>query len=80
MGLQSWMVLLVIIIIFVLVMITETVLENNSRYYNCYVERRYRGKADGFKCKGVSDGSKCPKCPYYKKYWRDKDGSSKESL
>lgn len=73
MAINSWLVLLGIILVFAIVVLIELKIEADQNYYNCYYMMEFKDKAGNFKCKGVEDCNKCKNCPYYKRYLKTKE-------
>ena len=72
MSWQSWAVLGVIFAVFILVMVVDTKIELEHRYFLCYTDRAFRGIVNDYKCPGNGTNN-CHRCPHYKKYWRSHD-------
>lgn len=70
MGIKAILVIVVAFLIFVGVLIAELVIEAENRYYACYQDRLFKGKADNFACQGKNDDG-CKHCPYLRKYRRE---------
>ena len=68
---NSWLMVLAIFLIFLLIVHVELRLEAEQHYWECYLHMNSKGKADKYRCKGVSSSERCKKCPYYKKYLKE---------
>lgn len=75
MGVESWLVLLIIIVVFVFLTIFVVKSEEANDYYLCYNKNEYKDRAANGKCKGYSNAERCKKCPYHKRY--EKSGGIK---
>lgn len=76
MGIKAILVIVVAFLIFVGVLIAELVIEAENRYYACYQDRLFKGKADNFACRGKNEDG-CKRCPYLRKYQKEQNNENK---
>jgi len=67
MGIKTIVLLVILLVIVMTVIFIEFHVELSERYYECYRNRMYRGKAENFKCAGKNKAD-CDDCPYHKKF------------
>lgn len=71
MGIESWLILLLIMVAFVILMVFVIKTEDAAYYYQCYNQSVYKRRAFYGVCKSISGAEKCKECPYYKRFRKE---------